>query len=114
MLLLFACLTLLSLATLSILLLRHSFTGIRAYVVRILMQPEDQQLLGILKGSSNRVSAASLTDGATTRFLAFIPGDSHFWTTQDTSVSYINKSPLHILYYTYIHATSCVPVENPD
>lgn len=30
-------------------------TGIRAYVFRILMLPEDQQLLGILQGSSTRL-----------------------------------------------------------
>lgn len=71
-----------SLTSSAILLLRHSFAGIRTFFFGIPMQTEDKQLLENcleFQQQTGTVETSSLIDSATTIFLAFLLWDSHLF-----------------------------------
>lgn len=112
-LLLFACLFSLLLASLSILMMRQSFTVVKIYFFQILTQTEDSSSLQILWNPSTRwglLKTFSLTDCTATRFLAFPSGGSRIGLLVSSPVRHSHKS-----LYTYIfHPINSVPLENSD
>lgn len=99
-LLLFVYLSSLLQASSSILILGHSFTGVRTYIFRIPKQTEDQQLSRTTLGLQHQIKTAdssSLVDGATAGFLAFPSWDSHCWPTHTTACKPTILNPIFIL-----------------